>query len=392
MRRAAPLVGGALAAAVVVAVAATRHAAVASGSPIEPRGAWDAVWIAALVGAFLLYGLGVLLSARMTLVVAVVVAVVVQLAPLFAPLLLSRDVYLYWAEARVVTVHGANPYRVTPSRYPDDPATRQASAQWRTQPEPYGPGWVALGTLPALTAGRSAHRAELFYRLFASAAMLAALALLAWTTRSARAVAFLGWSPLLALHLAGGGHSDAWIGLALVAGVALRATATGGVAWPLGSAIKGVPAVVLPLELARARLRFPRRFWVALIAGGVAVIVPATAFFGVKWVTAATIGAHGTSPIGGVHFLTEAGLRHRYAVLVAGFVFVAIYAALLREAWVRGRARLALAMVAFCMCSSLLRPWYAVWPVALAAAEEDGAGQLAAYALSAYVLFADAIP
>lgn len=375
----------------IVAVAAASRAAHADGSPIQPPGGWRPAWVAAVIAAFLLYLAGVAVARRTTLAAALVVAVVVQVAPLFGPLLLSRDVYLYWAEARVVTVHHADPYRATPSRYPGDPSTRWAGAQWRTQTEPYGPGWVALGTVPATVAGASYHRAEYAYRLFTVLALLGAIALLARTTRDPRAVALLGWSPVIALHFGGGGHTDSWIALALIAGVVLRGTAAGGAAWPLGSAIKAVPAVLLPLELARARLRFPRAFRVSLVGVGLGVIAVSTAFFGTRWVTAAAVGAHTTSPIGGVHLLTEAGLRHRYAVVLAGLVFVAVYLVLLREAWLRGRARLALAATAFCFCSSLLRPWYAIWPVALAAAEDEAVGMLAALALSAYVLFADAI-
>jgi hypothetical protein len=44
------------------------------------------------------------------------------------------------------------------------------------------------------------------------------------------------------------------------------------------------------------------------------------------------------------------------------------------------------------MCSSLLRPWYGLWPLALAAVEGDGISEAAAYALSAYLLIFDALP
>jgi hypothetical protein len=179
--------------------------------------------------------------------------------------------------------------------------------------------------------------------------------------------------------------------VALVLAVATRCTPAAGVAWTVGSGFKGVPAILLPLELARTRFRLPLRFWVALVGSGLAFVVVATALFGTGWVSASAVGAHTASPIGGVHFLVERGLRHRYAVVICGLVFVAIYAALFRHAWTTGRARLALAAVALCLLSSLLRPWYALWPVALAAIEADGPGEFAAYALSAYVLFTDAV-
>jgi hypothetical protein len=119
--------------------------------------------------------------------------------------------------------------------------------------------------------------------------------------------------------------------------------------------------------------------------------VVATALFGTPWATASSVGAHATSPIGGVHVVVEAGVRHRNAVVICGLVFLAFYAVLLRRAWVTGRANLAVAAVALCLLSSLLRPWYALWPVALAAVEADGPGEFAAYGLSVYLLLIDAV-
>ena len=380
--------------AVALAVAATRHAAHADSSPIDPHGAWHATWIAAVVSALALSGLGVLLAraGRLRLRVAIVVAVAVQAVPLASPLLLSRDVYLYWAYARVVTVHHANPYRVVPSTYPRDPGTQAASKQWRVQTEPYGPAWVAVGALPALAAGNSRNAVQLLYRLLAFFGVITTLAIVAWRTRSAASVALLGWSPLVALHFAGGGHSDAAMAAFLVAAVALGGSVSGGALWPVASLFKAVPVVLLPLELARARLRMPRGFWIGLIGAALAASALAVAFFGTGWASTSALAAHGSSPIGGVHFLVQTGLRHRYAVVIGGLVFIAVYLLLLREAWSRGRSHLGFAAAALCMCSSLLRPWYALWPLALAAVEEDGVSALAAYSLAAYVLLADAVP
>ena len=386
--------GAACVAAVAVAVLATRRAPHAGGSPIDPRGGWHAAWIVSCLAALALSGVAVLLarSGALRLRTAIAVAVVVQALPLAAPLLLSQDAFLYWAEARVITVHHANPYRVTPSRYPGDPGTQAASRQWRTEKEPYGPAWAAVGTVPALTAGHSADRAQLGYRALAFVCMLGILGLLVLRTRSPASVALLGWNPLIALHYAGGGHSDAVLILALVGALVLGATAAGGAVWPVAAMFKPFPLVFLPLEVARRRLRMPKAFWVGLAASAVILVVAAAAAFGTAWVSASVVGVHGTSPIGGVHFLTESGLRHRYAVAIGGLLFVAVYAVLLRTAWERGRPHLGFAAAALCMCSSLLRPWYALWPLALGALEEDGLSMSAAYALAAYVLVADALP
>jgi hypothetical protein len=251
---------------------------------------------------------------------------------------------------------------------------------------------VVVGSIPALAAGRSAHAATLLYRIIAALGILALLAVVAVRTGSAAAIALLGWSPLVALHYAGGGHSDALLTLFLVLGVAYGSRSAGGLAWPVASMFKAFPAVLLPLDLARDRIQRPRRFWIALVGTAVVLGAAALAAFGTGWLSTSIIAAHGSSGMGGVHFLAEAGLRHRYAVVVAALVFAAVYVVLLREAWRRGRPHLGLAAAALCMCSSLLRPWYALWPLALAAVDEDGPSMMAAWALSGYLLIWDALP
>jgi hypothetical protein len=386
-------VAAGLVVAVALAVVAARHASPAEVSPVLPaHEPWRAFWTWGVTVAFVLYAAGAWLArGTLSLRVAVAVAIVVQALPLVAPLLLSKDVYLYWSEARTEIVHHANPYQTVPNDFPTDPARNRVSEIWLNEHAPYGPAWEALATIPAAAAGTSAHRAELGYRIFAFLGVLAAVLLVARRTRNAAAVALLGWSPLIALHFAGGGHSDAWMIALLVLAVALPSAATGGAAWPVASAFKIVPAVLLPLELAARRLRAPRRWWLGLVGSAVVVVLAATVFYGPHWVSGISAGVHQSSTLGGVHWLTQLGLRHRYAVAAAALVFAAIYLVLLRVAWRTGRARLALAATALCLTSSLLRPWYALWPVALAAVEEDELGAVAALALSAYLLFADAV-
>jgi hypothetical protein len=381
--------------ALALAVIGARHASPSASSPVSPAGEpWHAFWTWGVVAAFVLYVVGAYVArgGAFSLRAALVVTVVVQVIALAAPLLLSKDVYLYWSQARIVIVHHANPYRATPDTYPNDPAHGKVSEIWLTETEQYGPAWAAVGTIPAAVAGSSAKRAEVAYRIFAVLGILAAVLVVARRTRNPAAVALLGWSPLVALHFAGGGHNDAWMTALLVFAVAMPAAAAGGAAWSISGAFKPVAAILLPLELTARRFRAPLRWWLGLAGAALAIVIVATAAFGLHWISGATAGAHQTSPLGGVHWLSQLGLRHRYAVALAGLVFVAIYVILLRLAWKTGRARLSLAATALCLTSSLLRPWYALWPLALAAVEEDELAAVAAIALSAYVLFADAVP
>jgi len=364
-------------------------------SPVSPSGEpWHGFWTWGVVAAFVLYVAGAWLArgGAFSLRAAVVVAVVVQAIALAAPLILSNDVYLYWSQARILLVHHTSPYRSTPSDFPSDPSTGHVSQIWLPETEQYGPAWAAIGTIPAAVSGTSAKHAQFAYRIFAVLGILAAVAVVARRTRNPAAVALLGWSPLVALHYAGGGHNDAWMTALLVFAVATPAAAAGGAAWSLSGAFKPVAAILLPLHLTARRFRAPRGWWIGLVATAVGIVLLATVAFNTHWISGATAGAHQTSPLGGVHWLSQLGLRHRYAVGLAGLVFAAVYIVLLRVAWRTGRARLSLAATALCLTSSLLRPWYALWPLALAAIEEDDLAAVAAIALSAYVLFADAVP
>ena len=141
--------------ATAAAVAAARHASPSEVSPVVPAHGWNAVWIGGTGAALCLYAVGWLLARRqpLRLGAVVAVAVVVQALPLAAPLLLSKDAYTYWAQARVAVVHHANPYVTAPSAFPRDPALPYVSQSWLDSHAVYGPAWEAVGTLPALAAG-----------------------------------------------------------------------------------------------------------------------------------------------------------------------------------------------------------------------------------------------
>ena len=331
------------------------------------------------------------LTGGLNLRVALTTAIAVQAMPLAGPLLLSKDVFAYWGESRVAIVHHANPYRATPADFPDDAASPFVSESWRAEPAVYGPAWIAAASVPAAAAGSSAHAAELAYRVFAALALLASIALVAVRTRNAAAVALLGWSPLLAIHYAGGGHGDALMMLVVLLATTAGTHAAGGVLWPVAAAFKPLAPVLVPLELARRRLAMGAAWWTGALASTIAVVALSTLFFGTSWLHGALTGVHQTSALGGVRWLTELGFSHRQAVTAAAAAFLVVYGVLLGEAWQRGRARLSLATSALCLTSSLLRPWYALWPVALAALEEDVAAAVVAYALTGYLLFGDAV-
>jgi hypothetical protein len=83
--------------------------------------------------------------------------------------------------------------------------------------------------------------------------------------------------------------------------------------------------------------------------------------------------------------LEQFGVPDALAHLLALMVLVLGALWLLRQAR-HGRPRLALGACLLVFTTPWLLPWYATWPIALAAVEEDAAAQILAVAVAAYLL------
>ena len=310
-------------------------------------------------------------------------ALAVQLVPLAAPLMLSSDAWTYWMYGRIATVHDANPYEDTPSEFPDDPAYQWTGERWRDSTSVYAPGFTLASEPVALVAGESHDAAAWLYKALAALAVCATVLLAArLAARPALAAAFVGWNPLLAVHLAGGGHNDAWVGALLLAALATQA---GGVAWAFGAAVKWIPLVLLPLHaLQRGRRAGLAAFALATAAVGAL----ATWRYGLAWLDAfgpLADNARETTSYALPHRLSQLGVPESAAIALFAVLFVIVYLVLAREAW-RGRARLALASVVLLACAPYVAPWYLAWVVPLAAVEEDRLARGLALAFTAYLL------
>lgn len=389
------LAGGTSLALLCVAVAAAHPEA----SPLSPDHAggdtgWSWLFLGAAAGAFVLYlvGLGALSRgpARLRLVLALACAI--QLAPLVGPVLLSTDVYTYWARGRVGAVHGENPYRVAPSRFPDDPAVARMGASWRDRPTGYGPGFTLVSEAHAAVAGESPAAASWLYRAIGGGSTLAVVGLAAFLgRRRSLAAAFVGWNPLLAVHFAGGGHNDALMMALVLAALALAARRRpdlAGAAWALAIAVKWVPLLFLPLRAleARATGRPVRHAGFAAVAAVVAGL--ASWRYGSGWLESFPNFSgqlRRTTSLGAPSLLSGLGLSERVAIALLAALFLVAYLWLLREAR-RGRARLGLCAALLLLTTSWLVPWYAIWAVPLAAIEEDRAARVLALGLSGYLL------
>lgn len=393
-----PALGAIVATSSVVAVVAASRAADTMSSPLGPPGVWREALLVGTIAAFVVYcaGLVVLRGAGGSLLLVVVVAIIVQTVALFGPVLLSRDVYAYWAYARVGTSHDGNPYVDVPGAHPGDPAVRRMGSSWLQTPSLYGPVFTAGSEVVAVSVGDSARSANRAFRTVGAASMLAVLVLVAALARNRSfAVAFVGWNPLLAFHIAGGGHNDALM-MAISLGALLLARrsrpATAGVLWAVAIGVKWVAAGFAGLILIAGHLR-DRRLIAGLAGGSLAIAVAATALYGPHWLQAVnglSSQARRTGSLGLSGWLSDLGLGHRATLAVIGSATLAAGGWLAVEAW-RGRVRLGLAGVLAAVLQGWLNPWYAVWGVVLAAPEEDGVAQILAVGLSALVL-RDALP
>ena len=398
-RSSAALAGGSAVLAFVAACAAVAWRPRASvvprnGGLLDGRHAW--LFLLLLVAAFVAYlaGLWLLRGSGTRLALVAAVAVAVQLAPLGAPLLLSTDAWTYWDYGRVAAVQHANPYANRPAAFPGDPALEHMGAAWREKTSVYGPAFSLASEPIARAAGNSANAAAWIYKTLAALAVLAAAALAAKlaSRRRALALAFVGWNPLLAIHFAGGGHNDAWVGALVLAAAALlagqRRRYAGGV-WALAIAIKWVPIVFLFLSLLADRRERRRALAAGFLASGAGIAVVATWRYGWHWLGAAAPLARNAwleTSYALPHRLQGLGLPRPVAIGLAVALLVAGLVWLARQA-LAGRARNAMAACVILLTSPYLAVWYLGWVVPLAAADEDDrTARVVTLGLCAYLL------
>ena len=371
------------------------------GAPIVPAdagradgGSLGVVFLTLLATAFAAYlvGLALLRRTRMAVRAAVGAAVVIQLLPLAAPLLLSTDAWTYWEYGRIAAVNGGDPYVDTPSEFPDDAAYDDAGADWRDTTSVYGPAFSLLSEGVALVAGESEEAAAWIFKALAAAGVLACTLLAARLARErALAAALVGWNPLFAIHFAGGGHNDSLLVALTLA--ALAAAAAGrrqwaGAAWAIAILVKWIPLVFFALRAIAARAERRRVGHLGFGIAAAAVLALATWRYGLDWLRSfgpLAENADEQSSYALPHRLEQLGLPHGLVLALAAAALAAGLAWLAREAW-RGRVRLGLAGCLLLATTPWLTPWYAIWALPLAAAEDDRRAQLIALGFCVYLL------
>src|SRR5438270_2483256 len=143
------------------------------------------------------------------------------------PAMLSRDIFVYVGYGRTIVVHQANPYFVAPSRFPQDPLT--SYDDWKDDTAAYVPVWLTICSLWTLVLGNSPLGYVLAFRLFALAAHLLNIwlvaAILRKTGSSDRTVTLgtllYAWNPLVLQESSLGGHNDIFMVTLILVGILL---------------------------------------------------------------------------------------------------------------------------------------------------------------------------
>ncbi len=347
-----------------------------------------------LLGAFATYlvALAAIRNVPTSARTVIVLAAAIQFVPVAAPLLLSTDAWSYWSYGWIGSTGGGNPYAEAPEQFPENPALPWMGSAWLDTTSVYGPAFTIVSEPLAAVAGDSEDVAAWGYKTLAAlAAFVSALLAGRLARRRVFAIAFVGWNPVLAIHAAGGGHNDAWVGALILAALALSASRrlqAAGVMWVLAITIKWVPILFLALRAVEARASGRQTGHRGFAIAAIAVAATATVLYGFSWPLAifplagnAALETSYAIP----HRLEQLGLPGGVALGLAVAVFVAGFAWLVREAG-RGRARLGLAACLVLVTTPYLAVWYLAWAVPLAAADEDTPALATCLVLCLYLL------
>lgn len=324
---------------------------------------------------------------------------------LVTPPLFSRDVYSYLAIGSMMA-NGFNPYEAGPydTLGDADPYAHQVDVRWQHTPSPYGPVYLLIARAVVTVAHDNLIVAVLLQRLIE----LVGVALIVWALpRLARICGFdpvaalwLGaLNPLVLFHLIGGGHNEALMLGAMLAGIVIAwdRTVVGGVVLiTLGVGIKATAGMTLAFLVIMLALRAGGRWRdllrIGVLVGAVAAVTFAafTALAGVGFGWVAALGAPGTvrsflsvstslGVIAGQSGLLLGLGDHTQAVLdvmqpVGTLIGSVIAVVIMWQCWQRRINPvfgLGMAMGAFVLFAPVIQPWYLLWAALPLAASTD---------------------
>jgi hypothetical protein len=298
----------------------------------------------------------------------------------------STDLWSYAAYGRMTAEYGASPYRHTASDFPNDRAARRVKPLWEDTESVYGPLWNGISAAVVEVTETRRLATRIAFQSLAALSVFLAVLLIARRTRDPAATALIGINPLVIFAIVNGGHNDALVGLALLAGVLLamgERFALAGLAVAVAASVKIVALLglaALAVWIWRNRGARPAAITTGVAAGAVSLgYAMSGGFDGLAplrearlhisrtsiWLLADSEGRTNLFGLDRLYrfspeYLRSAATLSTVVVLVLAAVLVA---GSLRD--VKPALIVASALVAYLLAASYVLPWYAAWVVPL---------------------------
>lgn len=302
----------------------------------------------------------------------------------------STDARAYAAYGRMITEYGASPYLHTPSDFPNDVVTRRVKPIWQDTESVYGPLWNGISAAVVSVTQTDGRATRIAFQSLAALSVFLAVLLVARRTRDPAAAALIGLNPLIVYSVVNGGHNDALVGLAVLAGVLLAMRerfALAGLAFAAAASVKIVALLglaALAVWIWRKRGLRPAAVTTAVTAGGVALgYALSGGLDGIAPLREARLhishnsiwllaNSEGRTNLFGLDRFYRFSPDYLSTAATLSTVVVLVLAAILVAARLRDRTPVLVvgsALVAFLLAGTYVLPWYAAWVLPVLALE-----------------------
>lgn len=120
----------------------------------------------------------------------------------------SVDIFSYIGWSRVLSEHSANPYLMPYGAFPHDAFYQQINNIWLSQPAPYGPLFVIIGSAITFLGSNSLLLNLFLFKLFFVIINILNCLLVHKTFKNNKITFLYAWNPLILYEFAVNGHSD----------------------------------------------------------------------------------------------------------------------------------------------------------------------------------------
>lgn len=318
------------------------------------------------------------------------------------------DVFDNIIRGRMQSLYGANPFYQHPASFPQDPFIKYSG--WNDFTSAYGPWWELLTSFVSRLPGNGIIANVLAFKALSVLAYAGTSAVIALTLRrhapdrALFGTTLFAWNPLVLYSVAGNGHNDAVMVFFMVLGFFFLSRGNftlAALSEVAGALVKFIPALLIPIVYIAALRKLgswkERIGFVVLTSAAAAVMVAVTYarywrggdVLGLDWrstlftTSLATLVQIVLIPSLGTHIASEVVSRGSLLLVAAWIAWQVwqVWRATGREEGERvtrgdleeyARAGLLIVLFFLLVGTPWFQPWYAIWPIALAALSPDG--------------------